>query len=132
MRDHIKLEVFRIADRLALEVYRATRHFPDDERFGLCSQLRRAAVSIPTNIVEGAARQSELEYARLLGIAYSSAKELHYELSLCARLGYLDRHESERLASQATITCKSLWSLIRTIDRRRSLASGRSPWPVAR
>ena len=75
MRDHTKLRAFELADALVLNVYRATRGFPDDEKFGLTSQLRRAAISIASNIVEGAARSSLPEYVRFLEIAYGSAKE---------------------------------------------------------
>ena len=88
MRDHKKLRAFELADALVLNVYRATRGFPDDEKFGLTSQLRRAAISIASNIVEGAARSSRPEYVRFLEIAYGSAKEVEYQISIAERLGY--------------------------------------------
>lgn len=114
MRDHRKLEVFGLADSLALRVYDATRRFPEDERYGLTSQLRRAAVSIGTNIVEGAARHSSADFLRFLVIAYGSACELEYELSLAERLGYVPSrsHELQELASR---TCKALRGLIAKI-----------------
>jgi len=90
MRDHTRLKVFSMADQLALSVYRETRQFPDTERFGLQSQVRRAAVSVAANIVEGCARSSQAEYLRFLDIAYGSARELQYELDLCLRLGFID------------------------------------------
>jgi four helix bundle protein len=69
MRDHRKLEVFALADALALRVYEVTQRFPDDERYGLTAQLRKAAVSVAANIVEGAARPSQADFLRLLSIA---------------------------------------------------------------
>jgi four helix bundle protein len=64
MRDHTKLRAFELADEVVLLIYRATRKFPKDENYGLTSQMRRAAVSVPSNIVEGCARMSQAEYLR--------------------------------------------------------------------
>ncbi len=81
MRDHRKLTAFVIADDLAFTTYKLTSSFPKDEIYGLTSQMRRAAVSVPSNIVEGCSRGSQLEYLRFLEIAYGSLKELHYQFS---------------------------------------------------
>lgn len=89
MRDHRTLRAFELADQLALIVYRESRLFPREELFGLTSQMRRAAVSIPSNIVEGCARHTESEYLRFLDTAYGSTRELEYQISLAIRLGYL-------------------------------------------
>jgi four helix bundle protein len=113
MRDHRKLEVFGLADSLALSVYEATRRFPDDERYGLTSQLRRAAVSVGTNIVEGAARNTNADFLRFLAIAYGSACELEYELSLARRLGFLTG--ADELAILASRTCRALRGLINSV-----------------
>ena len=82
MRDHTKLRAFALADEVAILVYRATRKFPKEEVYGLTSQMRRAAVSVPSNIVEGCARESQAEYFRFLEIAFGSLRELGYQFGL--------------------------------------------------
>ena len=112
MRDHRKLEAFQLADALVLRIYEATRHFPSEERFALVVQMRRAAVSIGANIAEGSSRPSQTEYIRFLIIALGSARELEYELSIAARLGYLQTEQPEHLELLATRTCRALYGLI--------------------
>ena len=109
MRDHTKLRAFEMADLLALDVYKSTADFPRAEQFGLTSQMRRAAVSIPSNIVEGCARDSTADYLRFLDIAFGSLRELEYQASLAHRLGYLS--EVQRLAAVMTETSKVLAAL---------------------
>ena len=99
MRNHSKLTAFHSAHRLVLLVYRVTKSFPDREKFGLTSQMRRAAMSIPSNIVEGCARESEREYFRFLTIAYGSSCELQYQVQLAGDLGYLP--DSARALSES-------------------------------
>jgi len=113
MRDHTKLRAFELADGLALEVYRLTATFPKEEMFGLTSQTRRAAVSIASNIVEGCARQSEADYLRFLDMAYGSARELEYQVSLALRLGFLTADGYEKLQAACVETSKVLNGLIR-------------------
>ncbi len=115
MRDHTKLRAFELADRLAVLVYQRTKSFPREEQFGLTSQIRRAAVSIPSNIVEGCSRSSTKDYVRFLEIAYGSAREVDYQLSLAHRLAYLSRENYEELASASVETCKVLNGLIRSL-----------------
>ena len=90
MRDHTKLRAFELAESLALAVYQATKSFPNQELFGLTSQMRRAAVSVASNIVEGCARYSEAEYLRFLEMAFGSAREVEYQTTLAYRLEYLN------------------------------------------
>ncbi len=86
MRSFRELNVWQKAHHFTLEVYRITQKFPDDERFGLVSQLRRAAASIPTNIAEGCGREGERELARFMTIAAGSASEAEYQLLLASDL----------------------------------------------
>ena len=92
MRDHRKLRAFELADEVAILIYKITAEFPKQETFGLTAQMRKAAVSVPSNIVEGCARDSQLDYVRFLSIAYGSLKELNYQFSLSKRLGYVKKH----------------------------------------
>ena len=117
MRDHAKLRAFELADELAIAVYKATQAFPRDEIFGLTSQLRRASVSIPSNIVEGCARHSEAEYLHFLDMAYGSAREVEYQISLSHRLGYLDATSFGQLQALATETAKVLNGLLRALRK---------------
>jgi four helix bundle protein len=117
MRDPKKLQAFQLADQLALAVYDATWAFPKEEQFGLAAQLRRAAVSVPSNIVEGCARESQSDYLRFLGIAYGSASELLYQLSLAFRLKYLSVDEHSSLKTLCEETCKTLNGLISSLRR---------------
>jgi four helix bundle protein len=124
MRDHTKLKVFQLADSLALLVYERTARFPREERFGLRSQLRRAAVSVAANIVEGAARPSDTDFARMLAIAYGSARELEYEISLAARLRYLQPADAAELLNVASQAGRALRSLIRAVTNGRGARKG--------
>ncbi|ODT95852.1 MAG: hypothetical protein ABS82_06770 [Rhodanobacter sp. SCN 67-45] len=87
-RPHEDLSVWKRAMSLVEQVYARSSAFPDSERFGLTAQLRRAAVSVPSNIAEGAARRSTPEYLRFLSIARGSLSELDTQLQIAARLGY--------------------------------------------
>ena len=118
-RDHTKLRVFTLADTLAIDLYRAPAQFPDSERFGLQAQLRRAAVSVPTNIVEGSARISTAEYCRFLNVAAASAAEVHYLIGLSARLKLLSAESSEPLLAGYVVLVKSLKSLIFALQKSR-------------
>ncbi|EIL96585.1 four helix bundle protein [Rhodanobacter thiooxydans] len=87
-RPHEDLSVWQQAMSLVEEVYVCSSTYPNDERFGLAAQLRRAAISVPSNIAEGAARRSTPEYLRFLSIARGSLSELDTQLQIADRLGY--------------------------------------------
>jgi four helix bundle protein len=115
-RDPRKLRVFTIADTLVPAIYEHTRSFPADERFGLVVQMRRAAVSIPANIVEGGGRRRTKDYLRFLSIANGSAYELGYLVGLSVRLGMMTRENADALSSQAGHIAASLTALIESLD----------------
>jgi four helix bundle protein len=118
MRNYKDLKAFQLADELVLMVYKITKCFPKDELFGLTSQLRRAAVSTPSNIVEGASRDTEVEFLRFLDIADGSASELDYQISLAYRLGYIQETKYTPLREKSTETAKVLNGLIRSLRRK--------------
>lgn len=99
MRDFRKLQVWDKAHQMALAVYRVTAHFPRTEIYGLVSQMRRAAVSIPTNIAEGCGREGGAELGRYLKIAMGSASELEYELLLAWELGFIEAEKHNQLSN---------------------------------
>lgn len=115
MRDHTKLKAFELADEVALLVYRMTTGFPKEEQYGLTSQIRRAAVSFPSNIVEGCARDSQADYLRFLTIAFGSLRELRYQLGLSNRLEYLRYQDWAPIDSKIVETEKVLNGLIRSL-----------------
>jgi four helix bundle protein len=88
VQDFRELKVWQRAHSFVLAIYNHSQSFPSDERFGLTSQLRRAAVSIPANIAEGAVRSSDADFARFLHISIGSASEVDYYLLLARDLGY--------------------------------------------
>lgn len=107
---HEDLDVCRVAKRFAVELYRDTAQFPREEQLGLTSQIRRAAVSIPVNIAEGASRRSKKEFARFLLIARGSSAELRVLLEIA--------HDIAVLPSERFISAEQ------TVDRISSMTSG--------
>ncbi|MDZ4657689.1 MAG: four helix bundle protein [Bythopirellula sp.] len=115
MQDFRNLEVWQVAHQLALEVYRITKEFPSDERFGLTSQLRRAASSIGANLAEGCGRGSDADFARFVQISMGSASELEYHLILSRDLAYLDKNLHQQLEVETQRVKKMLSSLLRKL-----------------
>jgi four helix bundle protein len=102
-RDYTKIKAWQLADKLALLVYRTTQEFPKSEIWGLTSQMRRAAVSVPANIIEGSARRNRNEYIQFLYIAKSSLAELDYYIRFTKECGYLDTNRYEELWLNAQV-----------------------------
>jgi four helix bundle protein len=110
------LIVWQKADALAVNVYKATKKFPKDELYGITSQVRRAALSIPTNIVEGYARKGDKELARFVNIAIGSAAETEFLLNFSYRLGYLTEQEYKQLEALQSEVGKVLWSFCKKVS----------------
>lgn len=104
-----KLIVWQKADELAYQVYLAVKDFPKDEAYGITSQLRRAALSIPTNIVEGYGRQGKKELKQFVNISLGSLAETDYLLDFCLKLGYLSQENHGQLQSLRKDVGSLLW-----------------------
>ena len=115
-RDPRKLRVFVQADALVPDIYLVTKGFPSEERYGLVAQMRRAAVSIASNIVEGCARRSTKDYLNFLNIANGSAYELTYLLILSTRLGILAAPVSTPLSTRSGQIAAGLTALIHSLE----------------
>ena len=110
------LEVWQKAHRLVLDIYRATKGFPDGEKFGLVSQMRRAAVSVPANIAEGFKRRGKADKIRFYNTSETSLEELKYYFILSRDLGYIS--DVEQLAADAETCSRMLYRLIESIGSR--------------
>ena len=106
-----------LADELTLRVYRSTRVFPPTERYGLQSQVRRASVSIATNIVEGCARDSDREHLRFFEMAFASTREVIYLIELSARLEFIDSGIAAEISNFAGRVAAALSALRKSISR---------------
>ncbi|MGQ0833980.1 MAG: four helix bundle protein [Gammaproteobacteria bacterium] len=115
MRDHRTLKAFQKADALVLETYEVTASFPSREMFGLTAQMRRAAVSVASNVVEGCARHSQKEMLHFIDVAAGSAKELAYQLSVAERLKLSQRSfaRAEELCDETVRMLSGLRGTIR-------------------
>ena len=115
MQDFRNLDVWKRSHDLTLAVYRATKSFPDDERFGLTSQLRRGSSSIAANLAEGCGRGSDADFGRFVQNAMGSASEVEYEFLLAKDLNYLSTDLYTSLNDEVTGIKRMLTSLLRRI-----------------
>jgi four helix bundle protein len=99
-----------------MEIYALTKSFPSEERFGLVTQMRRAAVSIGANLAEGRGRRGDPEFGRFIKIALGSAYELEYELLVAADAGFISRDTYDRLRRELNRVGKMLWSLLERVN----------------
>ena len=97
MHNYNNLQIWQQAMDLVEEIYKLTASFPIEEKFGLVSQMTRAAVSIPSNIAEGAGRNSDKDFAHFISIAIGSLYELNTQIILSERLGYINQSQSQEL-----------------------------------
>jgi four helix bundle protein len=119
MRPHEKLDVWKKSVEMVTTLYEVTRTFPSDEKFGLVSQIRRAGVSVPANIAEGAARQTAKEFCRFLSIAQGSASELETELPIARNLGYVSREDYQRIHEEINTIARMIVGLARAVKIRK-------------
>lgn len=120
MKDFRDLKVWERAHNLTMEIYRVTRNFPPEERYGLTSQIRRSTASIAANIAEGCGRRGHGEFHRFLQIAAGSASELDYHLLLVRDLGILEKRTYELLIQRLAELRRMLTALILRVDAERS------------
>jgi four helix bundle protein len=118
MRDFQTLEAWKKGHKLVLSLYKATAEFPKEEQYGLTSQIRRAGVSVPTNIAEGCGHQSESEFARYLQLAAASATELQYHIILARDLSYLEPERYTELSRAVEEIKKMLTTFIKRVRAR--------------
>ena len=116
MKDHKDLDVWKQSMVLVEDIYALTKNFPSDEKYGLTSQIKRAVVSVPSNIAEGAGRKGDKEFIQFLYIAMGSLSELETQLILANRLQFTNSIES--YLSQIEKIKKMLFGLIRYVNNK--------------
>lgn len=113
---HKDFDVWKLSMEVVINVYEITKPFPDEEKFGLVSQMRRCAVSIPSNIAEGAARGSTKEFLRFLQIARGSLAELETQMELALRLGFT--RNNEKINADLIVMSKMLYKLTESLKNK--------------
>ena len=117
-KPHKKLEAWKQSMDLVIEIYKASEEFASHEIYGITNQVRRAAVSIPSNIAEGAARQTKKEFTNFLHIAQASLSELDTQIEIASRLGYLDVKSRMGLDEKMEPIDKMITGLIRHLSKK--------------
>lgn len=115
MHEYRKLKVWNDSIQLVTEIYLVTKNFPDNEKYGLVSQINRCAISIPSNIAEGAGRNSNGEFKQFLGIANGSCYELETQLLIAKNLGYINTEILDRLLERTEVIEKMIYNLIKSL-----------------
>lgn len=118
INDVADLKVFKIAHDLTLEIYKITKNFPSEEKFGLISQMRRAASSICANMMEGSYRNNSKEFRQFCGIARGSVGELRYFIILSQDLGYISNDMSTKLIEKTATVSKMIYGLIKSLENK--------------
>jgi len=119
MGSHKDLEVWKRSIDLAVAVYRVTGEFPESEKYGLTAQMRRAAVSIASNIAEGAARKSTKEFLQFLSIAAGSVSELHTQITISLRIGMGNAEELTGLGNELDLIARMIQGLMKSVRDRK-------------
>lgn len=119
-KDYNDLDIWQDGIRFVTAIYQATKQFPADERFGLTSQIQRAAVSIPSNIAEGYAQRSDPTLARFLRIAIGSAAEVDTQLLIAQQLGYISMEQMKELRGQVESLRRRTRAFLATIEKLRA------------
>ena len=117
-KPHKKLEAWKLSMELVIDVYRTTDRFPNQEKYGLTDQIRRATISVPSNIAEGAARQTKKEFTNYLHIAQGSLSELDTQIELARQLGYLEDETWRILDERMERIDKLISGLIRHLNKK--------------
>ena len=120
VKSYRDLKVWQKAMDLAQAVFDVTKSFPKDELYGLVSQLRRAAVSVPSNLAEGSSRRSRGEFVRFINIASGSLSEVETQLLLATRFGYITQLQCESFLANAEEISKMLFSLQRSLTEKEA------------
>ncbi|MCP4669487.1 MAG: four helix bundle protein [Deltaproteobacteria bacterium] len=118
LKNYKELKVWQKSYHLCLEIYKATSRFPKEERFGLTSQVRRASVSVPSNIAEGYGRKTTPDYIRSLYIAYGSNCELETQILLSGDLGYIERALLKKIKDEIQEVERMLKALIKSLGNK--------------
>ncbi len=119
MKGHKELDVWKGSVEFVSEIYRITGSYPKDELFGIVSQIRRAAVSIPSNIAEGAARNHDPEFIQFLYISLGSLAEVETQLIISKNLDYLTQHDLDILSGEIKLIRTQLSGLIKYLKAKK-------------